>query len=42
MEHLKKYISEIKDFPNEGIVFKDLNPIYKEPQIWQELIAPLQ
>ena len=29
MENLKKYIDEIKDFPREGIVFKDLNPIYK-------------
>ena len=42
MEHLKKYINEIKDFPREGIVFKDLNPIYKEPKIWDELVFPLQ
>ena len=42
MEHLKKYINEIYDFPKEGIVFKDLNPIYKNPKIWNELSIPLQ
>ena len=42
MDHLKKYIKEINDFPNKGIVFKDLNPIYKEPKIWKELMFPLQ
>tara|TARA_B100000214_G_scaffold372096_1_gene349705 strand:- start:60 stop:578 length:519 start_codon:yes stop_codon:yes gene_type:complete len=42
MENLKKYISEIKDFPNEGIVFKDINPIYKNPQRWNELMRPVQ
>ena len=42
MDHLKKYIIEIDDFPKKGIVFKDLNPIYKEPKIWNELMLPLQ
>ena len=42
MDHLKKYITEIDDFPKKGIVFKDLNPIYKEPKIWNELMLPLQ
>ena len=42
MENLKKYISEINNFPKEGIVFKDLNPIYKEPNRWIELMLPLQ
>ena len=42
MENLKKYISEINDFPKDGIVFKDINPIYKEPKIWKELMLPLQ
>ena len=42
MENLKKYINEIKDFPKEGIVFKDINPIYKEPKRWNELMLPLQ
>ena len=42
MDDLKKYISEIKDFPKEGIVFKDINPIYKEPRIWSEIMIPLE
>tara|TARA_B100000214_G_scaffold103967_1_gene72796 strand:- start:618 stop:1136 length:519 start_codon:yes stop_codon:yes gene_type:complete len=42
MENLKKYIHEIKDFPKEGIDFKDLNPLYKEPKKWTELMLPLQ
>ena len=42
MENLKKYISEIKDFPIEGIIFKDINPIYKDPIKWKELFIPLQ
>ena len=42
MENLKKYISEIQDFPKEGIVFKDINPIYKEPELWKKYMLPLQ
>ena len=42
MENIKKYISEINDFPKDGIVFKDINPIYKEPKIWNKLMLPLQ
>tara|TARA_Y100001968_G_C19274455_1_gene675979 strand:+ start:143 stop:661 length:519 start_codon:yes stop_codon:yes gene_type:complete len=42
MNNLKKYISEINNFPKEGIVYKDINPIYKEPKIWKELMLPLQ
>ena len=42
MENLKKYINEIIDFPKDGIVFKDINPIYKEPKKWNELMLPLQ
>ena len=42
MEHLKKYINEIKDFPKEGIVFKDINPIYKNPWRWNKLMLPLE
>ncbi len=41
MEHLKKYINEIRNFPKAGIVFKDINPIYKEPKRWHELFLPL-
>ena len=42
MENFKKYVSEIHDFPKKGIVFKDINPIYKDPKIWKELMIPLE
>tara|TARA_B100000965_G_scaffold376755_1_gene370300 strand:+ start:561 stop:1079 length:519 start_codon:yes stop_codon:yes gene_type:complete len=42
MEYLKKYIKEINDFPKPGIVFKDLNPLYRDPKIWNELMLPLK
>ena len=42
MEKLKKYISEINDYPKEGIVFKDISPIYKEHKLWCELMLPLE
>ena len=42
MENIKNYIHEIKDFPKQGIEFKDINPIYKEPKIWNQLMLPLQ
>ena len=42
MENLKKYIKEINDFPKDGIVFKDLNPIYKDAKIWKEIMFPLE
>ena len=41
-EKLKEYINEIYDFPKKGIVFKDINPIYKHPKIWCKLMLPLQ
>ncbi len=42
MENFKEYIKEIIDFPKEGIIFKDINPIYKDPKRWNELMMPLQ
>ena len=42
MENLKKHISEVINFPKEGIVYRDINPIYKEYKLWNELIIPLQ
>jgi len=42
MEHFKKYIHEIENFPKEGIVFKDINTIYKNPKIWNEIMMPLE
>ena len=42
MNNLKKYISEINNFPKKGIVFRDLNPIYKDPKIWNQIMVPLE
>ena len=42
MENFKKYISDINDFPKEGIVFKDINPLYKQPSIWSRVMHPLE
>ena len=42
MDDLKKYISEITDFPKKGILFKDLNPIYKNPRIWNLCMLKLE
>ena len=42
MEDLKKYINDIRDFPKAGIVFKDINPIYRDPKRWNELMLPLE
>ena len=42
MKNLKKYISEVNDFPKDGIVFKDINPIYIKPEIWKQLVIPIQ
>mgnify|MGYP001413403971 CR=1 FL=1 len=42
MNNLKKYISEINNFPKDGILFKDINPLYKDPKRWKELMLPLQ
>ena len=39
---MKKYIIEINDFPKEGIVFKDLNPIYQEAKIWNQVMMQLE
>ena len=40
MEKMKKYISEINNFPKEGIVFRDINPIYTKPNIWKGFKVP--
>ena len=42
MENFKKYIPEIENFPKNGILFKDINPIYKEPKLWKKVMLPLQ
>ena len=36
---LYKLIKSYKDFPKEGILFRDLLPVFAEPAIYSELIS---
>ena len=40
-EQLKDYINSYKDFPNEGIVFRDFLPIFQKPALYKELIKTM-
>ncbi|TAF63557.1 MAG: adenine phosphoribosyltransferase [Cytophagales bacterium] len=40
-EDLKKYIRDVKDFPKEGIVFKDITTLLKEPKAIKATIDQL-
>ena len=37
-EQLKDYIDSYKDFPKEGIIFRDFLPIFQKPSLYKELI----
>ena len=37
-EKLKEKISDFQDFPHEGILFRDISPILKDPYLLEELI----
>ncbi len=36
-EKIKAAIRDVKDFPKEGIVFKDITPILEDPQLTKEI-----
>ena len=40
-EQLKDYINSYKDFPKEGIVFRDFLPIFQKPALYKELIKTM-
>ncbi len=40
-EKLKSSIRDIKDFPKEGIIFKDITPILKEPVLCGEVVQEI-
>ena len=42
MVNLKDYVTETNNFPKQGIVFKDINPIYRNPIIWQQAMKYLE
>ena len=33
---LEKYIASIRDFPTEGILFRDVTPLLQDPEAFQE------
>lgn len=37
-EKIKNSIRDIKDFPKEGIVFKDITPILLDPKLCEEIV----
>ena len=39
--NLKDYIVDIPDFPSEGILFRDVTPLLKDPKAYQESINQL-
>jgi adenine phosphoribosyltransferase len=38
MEELKKLIRDIHDFPNEGVIFKDITPLLQDSRTYQTTI----
>lgn len=40
-ERLKLAIRDVKDFPKEGIVFKDISPIMLDPMLSKEILKAL-
>lgn len=38
MNSLKKFIRDVPDFPQKGIIFKDITTLLKEPRIFQKVI----
>ncbi len=40
-EKIKKAIRDVPDFPKPGIVFKDITPILKDPQLCKEIAKAL-
>lgn len=37
MVDLKDYVTKTQDFPKQGFVFKDINPIYRDPKYGSRL-----
>lgn len=38
---LRSLVREIPDFPKPGILFRDIGPLLREPQAWQEVVNQL-
>ena len=40
-DKIKSKIRDVKDFPKEGIIFKDITPLLMEPQLYSEIAEKL-
>ena len=38
---LRQLVRDIPDFPKPGILFRDLTPLMRDPEGWQEVIRQL-
>jgi adenine phosphoribosyltransferase len=38
---LRRWVREIPDFPKPGILFRDITPLMRDPQGWQEMVRQL-
>lgn len=41
-ERLKKIIRDIPDFPKEGILFKDITPMYTDPKLCRDCVEEIK
>ena len=41
VDKVKSHIRDVANFPKPGIVFKDITPIFADPQLVQEIVAAL-
>lgn len=41
IERFKSAIRDVQDFPKPGIVFKDITPVFQDPQLVQEVLQVL-
>ncbi len=39
---LRQFVRDVPDFPKPGILFRDLTPLMRDPQGWQEVIRQLE
>ena len=42
MDYLKKYIRDIEDFPEKGILFRDITPLLLSPEAFNEALSNLE
>lgn len=38
---IEAHVREVKDFPKQGIIFRDITPLLKSPRVWRSTVAEL-